>query len=126
MFAAGSVDSWSDDALVEAFRGARQEAYAALAREIERVLRRIGATRRPRGTRAPAVRRLAELFRERVRAIEHKDFFGSAGRDRVTTLLQQLEEKASDLRPQAERPRIAGSVDAQHYARTGYERDETR
>ena len=92
VFAAGNVDSWSDDALVEEFRRARQEAYAALAREIERVLGRIGATRRPRGTRAPAVLRLVEVFRARLSAIQHVDFFGSAGRDRVTTLLQHLEE----------------------------------
>ena len=116
VFAADHVDSWSDDALVEEFRRARQEAYATLAREIERVLARLGATRRPRGTRAPAVQRLVALFRERLSAIEHVDFFGSAGRDRVTTLLQRLEEKASDSRRPAERPRTAGRADAQNYA----------
>lgn len=115
VFASDNVDAWSDDALVEEFRRARQEAYATLAREIELVLGRLGATRRPRGTRAPAVRRLVEVFRARLSAIEHVDFFGSAGRDRVTTVLQQLEEKASDSRP-AERPRPAGSADAQNYA----------
>jgi hypothetical protein len=106
-FAADNVDSWSDDALVEEFRRARQEAYATLAREIERVLRRLAATRRPRGTRAPAVRRLVEVFRARLSAIEHIDFFGAAGRDRVTTLLQQLEDKASDSRRPIEGPRTA-------------------
>lgn len=115
VFAADNVDSWSDDALVEEFRRARQEAYGALAREIERVLGRIGATRRPRGTRAPAVRRLVEVFRERFSAIEHIDFFGSTGRDRVTTLLQQLEERASDSRRPAERARTLGSGDPQNY-----------
>jgi hypothetical protein len=114
VFAADNVDSWSDDALVEEFRRARQEAYGALAREIERVLGRIGASRRPRGTRAPAVRRLVEVFRERSSAIEHVDFFGSAGRDRVRTLLQQLEENTSDSR-RPERPRTAGSADSQNY-----------
>jgi hypothetical protein len=116
VFAADSVDSWSDDALVEEFRRARQEAYATLAREIERVFGRLASTRRPRGTRAPAVRRLVEVFRERLSAIDHVDFFGSAGRDRVTTVLQQLEEKASDSRRPAERPRPAGSADAPSYA----------
>lgn len=96
VFAADSVDSWSDDALVEEFRRSRQDAYGALAREVERILGRLMAARRPRGTRAPAARRLLEVFRERSTAIEHVDFFGSAGRDRVTTLLKQLEEKASD------------------------------
>jgi hypothetical protein len=115
VFAADNVDSWSDDALVAEFRGARQEAYAALAREIERVLGRIGATRRPRGTRAPALRRLVGVFRARFSAIEHIDFFASAGRDRAITLLQQLEEQASDLRRPAERPRTAGSAEPQNY-----------
>lgn len=115
VFAADNIDSWSDDALVEEFRRARQEAYGALAGEIERVLGRVAATRRPRGTRAPAVRRLIEGFRERLRAIAHVDFFGSAGRDRVTALLQQLEERASDSPRPAERPRTDGSADSQIY-----------
>jgi hypothetical protein len=116
VFAADSVDSWSDDALVEEFRRARQEAYTTLAREIERVLGRLGATRQPRGTRAPAVRRLVEVFRARFSAIERIDFFGSAGHDRVTTLLQRLEEKASDSQRPADRPRTAGTADSQNYA----------
>lgn len=116
VFAADSVDSWSDDALVEEFRRARQEAYAALADDIEKVLTRVGAPRRRRGTRAPAARRLVETFRTRLGALEQVDFFGSAGRDRVATLLQQLEEKAAGPRPAAGRPRTAGSSDARDYA----------
>ena len=34
------------------------------------------------------------VFRERLSALEHIDFFGSAGRDRVASLLAQLEERA--------------------------------
>jgi hypothetical protein len=98
VFAADHVDTWSDDALVEEFRRAGQEAYAALARDIEKVLKRVSAARRPRGTRAPATRRLLDVFRERVAAIEGADFFGSAGRDRVTSLLKQLEAHTSDRR----------------------------
>src|SRR5687767_9412719 len=104
VFAADNVDSWSDDALVEEFRRTRQEAYGTLAIEVERVLGRLSATRRPRGTRAPAARRLVEVFRTRLAAIEHVDFFGSAGRDRVMALLKHLEEKASDSGRPAERP----------------------
>jgi hypothetical protein len=98
VFAADHIDAWSDDALVEEFRGAGQEAYAALARDIEKVLKRVSAARRPRGTRAPATRRLLDVFRERLAAIEGVDFFGSAGRDRVTSLLTQLEAHTSDKR----------------------------
>ena len=98
VFAADHLDTWSDDALVEEFRRAGQEAYAALARDVEKVLKRASAARRPRGTRAPATRRLLDVFRERVTAIEGVDFFGSAGRDRVTSLLKRLEAHTSDRR----------------------------
>jgi hypothetical protein len=104
VFAADNVDTRSDDALVEEFRRTRQEAYGVLAQEIERVLTRLKATRRPRGTRAPAVGRLLEVFRGRLSALEHVDFFGSAGRDRVVSVLAQLEDRARDT------PRVSGLV----------------
>ena len=83
VFAADNVDAWSDDGLVEEFRRSRQEAYTTLARDIEKVLKRATSIRRPSGTRAPALRRLLDVFRERLTGIEQIDFFGSAGRDRV-------------------------------------------
>ena len=92
VFAADSVDTFSDDALVDEFRRARQDAYGALAREIERVLSRVNATRRPRGTRAPAVIAWSTGSATRLSALERIDFFGSAGRDRVVSLLAQLED----------------------------------
>lgn len=96
VFAADSVDAWSDDALVEEFREARQGMYADFAREVERVLRRLD-TRSPRARgRAPAGTRLLEGFRLRLAAIERIDYFGSAGRDRVVTLLGQFEQRLSE------------------------------
>jgi hypothetical protein len=115
VFAADNVDAWSDDALVEEFRRSRQEAYAGLARDVEVVLKRASRARPARGTRAPASRRLLEVFRERLTAIEGVDFFGSAGRDRVTTLLTQLEERMSDPgRPRAS-SKATGPADAGSY-----------
>lgn len=98
IFAATNVDPWTDEALVDEFRRSRQEAYAALADDLERVLGRVGDTRRPPGTRAPALPKLLNLFRQRLTAIENVDFFGSAGRDRVTTLLKQLDDRLADQR----------------------------
>jgi len=89
IFAATSVDAWADDALVEEFRAARQGAYAALAEDVEAVLARVA--RPGRGRRAPSVDRLARGFSDRLTALERIDFFGSAGRDRVVTLLRRLE-----------------------------------
>jgi hypothetical protein len=94
VFAADNVDPWSDDSLVEDFRRSRQEAYSTLARDIESILKRAASTRRPSGGRAPALRRLLDVFRERQAGIERIDFFGSAGRDRVATLMTRLEEQA--------------------------------
>lgn len=95
VFAAGSVDTWSDDELVHAFRRSRQEAYAELAQEIEGVQKKVEAPRRRRTGRAPAARRLLERCRQRFSAIERVDFFGSAGGDRVATLLAALERRIS-------------------------------
>ena len=117
VFSADHVDSWSDDALVEEFRRSRQEAYASLARDVETVLKRTSGGRRPRGTRAPAIRRLSEVFRERLTAIGSVDFFGSAGRDRVTTLLKQLEERSSENRRPTVSSKPASPVDAKTYHR---------
>ena len=62
-------------------------------RDVEQALKRAASARRPKGTRAPALRRLLDIFRERLVAAEKIDFFGSAGRDRVLTLLRQLEDR---------------------------------
>jgi hypothetical protein len=109
VFAADTVDSWSNDALVDEFRRAREEAYSDLAREAEKVLRRISAGgRREQGDRSARrelrrrakvtpPRRLIQQLRERLAAIERVDFFGSAGRDRVRTLLDQIEDRVSPV-----------------------------
>jgi hypothetical protein len=115
VFAADHVDAWSDDVLIEEFRRSRQEAYTALARDVERVLRRAASNRRPSGTRAPAIRRLSEVFRERLRAIEHVDFFGSAGRDRVAVLVARLEEHTSGTRERATATKATGPADGKEY-----------
>jgi hypothetical protein len=95
VFAANSVDSWSDDRLVEEFRRSCQQRYRDLAGEVEQALGRVSVPRRRPGTRAPASRRLLEGFRQTLTAIEAVDFFGSAGRDRVALLIEQFDERLS-------------------------------
>ena len=98
VFAAAMVDTWSHDALVEEFRRSREKAYAALAGDAEKALRRFTAARRKAGIPS---RRLLEQLRERLAAVERIDFFGSAGRDRVLSVIQQIEDRASSgSRPQ--------------------------
>ena len=92
---ADGIDTWSDDALVEEFRRSRQDAYAELARDAEQVLRRPSARRTRTSGGPPATHRLLDAFRQRFAAIERVDFFGSAGRDQVLTLLEQLGERLS-------------------------------
>jgi hypothetical protein len=93
VFSADNVDAWSDDALIEEFRRTRQDLYEELSQDVEQALKRAASSRRPKGTRAPALRRLLDIFRERLVAAERIDFFGSAGRDRVLTLLRQLADR---------------------------------
>jgi hypothetical protein len=102
VFAAENIDAWSDDALIEEFRRARQDLYEALAGDVEQALKRAAGARRPKGTRAPALRRLLDIFRERLVAAEKIDFFGSAGRDRVLTFLRQLEDRIGGTDRRAE------------------------
>ena len=108
VFAADNVDAWSDDALVEEFRRTRQETYDELARDVEQALKRASSARRRTGTRAPALRRLLDIFRERLVAAEKIDFFGSAGRDRVLSTLRQLEDRVTG----ASRPPSSAEADA--------------
>ena len=68
IFAADTVDSWSQDALVEEFRRSRQDAYTALAREAEVMLRRPVRTR---GARSDSVTADGATLRDRLTAIEH-------------------------------------------------------
>ncbi len=115
VFAADHVDAWSDDALVEEFRRSRQQAYLALAREVERLLVRLRARRRHARTRAPAVVRHLDVFRQRLAAIDAVDVFGSAGRDRVGTRLAQLEARLSKRRTPHSPAPPATEIDAEGY-----------
>jgi hypothetical protein len=86
LYSADHVDPAAETALVDQFRHARQKAYSELASELQR-LHRAGASRSKPSRR----RRDLERYRQRLAAIERIDFFGSAGRDRVMTLLADLE-----------------------------------
>jgi hypothetical protein len=116
VFTATAVDAWSDDELIEEFRRSRQDAYLELAHDVEKTLKREGKARRSRGTRAPAIHRLLEIYLQRLTAIETVDFFGSAGRDRAKTLLKQLEDRTSDPRvpPASSDSAASGDPDAYH------------
>ncbi len=108
VYAADHVDPAAETALVEQFRQARQQAYTELAGELQR-LRRPGATRPEPSAR----RRDLARFRERLAAIERVDFFGSAGRDRVVTLLNELTAAAP---ARGKGPHPAGGADTGQYA----------
>lgn len=86
VYAAEHVDGAAEAAVIEQFRHLRQQAYTGLAAELQRV-QRADASRPGSSSR----RRDLTRYRERFAAIERVDFFGSAGRDRVVTLLAALE-----------------------------------
>lgn len=110
VYSADHVEPAAETALVEQFRQVRQQAYAELAGELQRI-QRAGAPRPdPSGRR----RHLAR-YRERFAAIERVDFFGSAGRDRVVTLLNDLEAAAPSAARGKRRPPAGGPADAGLY-----------
>jgi hypothetical protein len=85
IFGADHLASDGDTDLVEAFRRDRQTAYTALAVELQQA----GSKRS-----APLAPRDLSRFQHRFQAIERIDFFSSAGRDRVASLLASLDTKA--------------------------------
>lgn len=108
LFAAEHLAADAETKLIEEFRRSRQEAYAALAAELQRARPKAGARRQP-----IAPRELSR-YRERFHAIERTDFFGSAGRDRVAALLAALEpggrEPAPRTRASADTSQFRGRV----------------
>jgi hypothetical protein len=94
LFTADGVDAWSDEAIVEAFRRASETAYLSLAAEIERAIRRRATARRSHRTPLPDDRRQLDRFRDRLAALERRDFFGAPGRNRVRVALARLEAPA--------------------------------
>jgi hypothetical protein len=109
VFSAEHVEAAAEAALVEEFRRARQMAYAELASELQRVHRAGSSKQAPAGRRRDLAR-----FRQRFAAIERIDFFGSAGRDRVVSLLADLEQASGtgDRKGEAQK---AGDGSAQDY-----------
>lgn len=112
VFAAASVDAWSDDALTEEFRRDRQAGYGALAAELEAHVRKLTRAGRRQPASSPSARTLA-AFRERLATLERIDFFGSAGRDRVVSLIARLEAGPANV---AAAPGAAAK-DRRHYQR---------
>lgn len=108
VFSADSVDAWSDDALVEAFRRSRQDAYEEIARDLEQALRKAPKTRARATADSRASRRMLEGYRQRMTAVQRVDFFGSAGRDRVFTLIDELDARLSGGSLPAETPTREG------------------
>ena len=109
VYSADHLDPAAEAALIEQFRHARQQAYMELASELQRLHRRRASRDRPSGRR----RHLAR-YRERFAAIERVDFFGSAGRDRVVTLLADL-EAAPSVAKKSGQSRTGGPGDAVQY-----------
>jgi hypothetical protein len=101
ILSAQHIDAALDEELVESFKRARQNDYTNLAHDVEVALKKAAGARRPRGQRAPAVQRLIAIFRQRLTAIETTDYFASAGRDRVISLIERLNTTGGERSPSA-------------------------
>jgi hypothetical protein len=103
VYSAEHVDAAAEAALIEQFRDVRQQAYTELADDLQRALRARVSRRGPSRRRRDVAR-----YRERFAAIERVDFFGSAGRDRVVTLLAGLEAAAASAGTNGKPPQPPG------------------
>ena len=111
VYSAEHVDAAAEAALIEEFRRARQVAYTELATELQRVHRAGQSRQGPPGRRRDLVR-----YRQRFAAIERIDFFGSAGRDRVVSLLAELEAATSGTSDRKSQTRKANDGATREYA----------
>jgi len=110
VYSADHVDPAAEAELIEQFRHVRQRAYTELAGELQRIHRAPASQQVPSGRRRDLAR-----YRERFAAIERIDFFGSAGRDRVVTLLAGLEASTPSAAKGAGQPSTGGPADAARY-----------
>lgn len=110
VYSADHVDPAAEAALIEQFRHVRQQAYTKLASELQRMQRPRASQRGPSGRH----RDIAH-YRERFAAIERVDFFGSAGRDRVVTLLAELEAAAPSATKGKGQKAMGGPGASVHY-----------
>jgi hypothetical protein len=85
VFSANNLSAEAESAIVEEFRRNRQTLYTELAAELQR--------QQPKATSRRALPNPRDIvrWRQRFQTIERIDFFGSAGRDRVASLLAALE-----------------------------------
>lgn len=111
VYSADHVDAAAEAAMLDQFRHVRQQAYTELAGELQRIQRAGASRQRPSGRRRDLAR-----YRQRLAAIERVDFFGSAGRDRVVTLLAGLEAAAPSAAKGKAPPPAGGPADAGQYA----------
>jgi hypothetical protein len=122
VFAADNVDAWSDEALVQEFKRARETSYKEFGRDLERARARLrSAGKRPRRMRAPQTRasqRVVDSFRQRLDAIAQIDFFDAPGRDRAATMLSDLEEQFAEATPSTEAARTARKKARDYTGRT--------
>jgi hypothetical protein len=109
VFCASHLDAQAETALVEEFRRSRQAAYTELAAELQRVGPKSGSRR------AQSHLRDIARYRQRFQALERIDFFGSAGHDRVASLLASIE--STRARVEDARPSAPGSDVAQYKGR---------
>ena len=117
VFAADNVDAWSDDALVQEFKRARETSYKEFGRDIERARARLRSAGK-RSARTRAAQRVVDSFRQRLDAIAQIDFFDAPGRDRAATLLSDLEEQFAEATPKTQADRTARKKARDYTGRT--------
>jgi hypothetical protein len=94
VFTADSIDTFSNDEVVTAFRRAREEDYAALDRDAE-ALAAPGARRAPRPSARQRLARRSRQLRDRLTELDAIAFFPPANRDAAAARVARLERLAA-------------------------------
>lgn len=103
IFAADTIDSLSDDDIVQAFRADRERTLTAIRDDARRLLRsgrRAGA----RGTNLRRPQRAVRQVRDRLTQVTSNDLFGARGREEAETALADVERVAAGPTTRASDP----------------------
>jgi len=112
LFAADAVDGTTGQELAAAFRRAREQDYAAIRRQAEKLLGRLR-----HGKAAPRLRAIpaARALRERFAHAEEADFFQAPGHDQALAAVEKLQRLLAGATRTAGRSAEGGALDMQAY-----------
>lgn len=104
IFAADTIDSLSDDDIVQAFRADRERTLGAIRDEARKLLHNGRRTGAAKGTSLRRLQRAVHQVRDRLTQVTSSELFGARGREEAETALADVERLATGPTARASEP----------------------